>query len=239
MLLLESGYRFHTTAFEWPKNMAPSGFSMKLRKHLKNKRLEKFVQLELDRIVDLQFGMNEAAYHVIVELYDRGNIILTDHEMTILNILRPHVEGEEVRFAVREKYPESRAKESAGPTSIEALREILSNSNPGDYLKKCLNPVLGYGPSVIDHLLTKYNLTEVKLPEAIKPIEPEVSEVVVAPTNKKNKKSQPAKPKKVDPTARIFNMDTDLPTLWTALVEAETMMKEAQATKSKVNDNNH
>lgn len=30
VLLIESGNRFHTTAFEWPKNMAPSGFSMKV-----------------------------------------------------------------------------------------------------------------------------------------------------------------------------------------------------------------
>lgn len=30
VLLLESGNRIHTTAFEWPKNVAPSGFSMKV-----------------------------------------------------------------------------------------------------------------------------------------------------------------------------------------------------------------
>lgn len=30
VLLLESGNRMHTTAFEWPKNVAPSGFSMKV-----------------------------------------------------------------------------------------------------------------------------------------------------------------------------------------------------------------
>lgn len=32
VLLLESGYRFHTTQFEWPKNVAPSGFTMKVSK---------------------------------------------------------------------------------------------------------------------------------------------------------------------------------------------------------------
>lgn len=31
VLLLESGNRIHTTAFEWPKNTAPSGFSMKVK----------------------------------------------------------------------------------------------------------------------------------------------------------------------------------------------------------------
>lgn len=143
-LLLESGNRFHTTAFEWTKNVAPSGFTMKLRKHLKNKRLERFVQLELDRIVDLQFGVGEAAYHIILELYDRGNIILTDHERTILNILRPHVEGEEeVRFAVREKYPESRAKERSGQIALDRVTEFVRAGRPGDTLKRVLNPMLG------------------------------------------------------------------------------------------------
>jgi predicted ribosome quality control (RQC) complex YloA/Tae2 family protein len=52
----------------------------------------------MDRIVDLQFGSGEAAYHVILELYDRGNIVLTDCNLMILNILRPHTEGEEVRY---------------------------------------------------------------------------------------------------------------------------------------------
>ncbi len=30
MLLFESGIRIHTTEFQWPKNPAPSGFSMKV-----------------------------------------------------------------------------------------------------------------------------------------------------------------------------------------------------------------
>lgn len=69
-----------------------------MRKHLKNKRLERLTQVGADRIVDLQFGSGEAAYHVILEVYDRGNIVLTDHEMTTMNILRPHTEGDKIRY---------------------------------------------------------------------------------------------------------------------------------------------
>lgn len=72
-------------------------FFEQLRKHLNNKRLEKLTQLGVDRVVDFQFGTGEAAYHVILELYDRGNIILTDYNWIILNVLRPHTEGEDVR----------------------------------------------------------------------------------------------------------------------------------------------
>ena len=39
-------------------------------------RLEKIEQLGIDRIVDMQFGSGEAAYHVILELYDRVRLRL-------------------------------------------------------------------------------------------------------------------------------------------------------------------
>ena len=72
-------------------------FFFQLRKHLNNKRLESATQLGRDRIINLQFGTGEAAYHIIIELYDRGNIVLTDYEYLILNILRPRTEGEDVK----------------------------------------------------------------------------------------------------------------------------------------------
>lgn len=142
VLLLESGNRFHSTGFEWPKNVAPSGFSMKMRKHLKNKRLESLTQLGTDRIVDLQFGSGEAAYHLILELYDKGNIILTDYELTILYVLRPHTEGDRIKFAVREKYPQDRARAPGAPRK-EQIQEILEKAKVGDTLKKVLLPHLG------------------------------------------------------------------------------------------------
>lgn len=46
-------------------------FSFKCRKHLKGRRLSHVKQLGVDRIVDFTFGYDEAAYHLIVELYDR------------------------------------------------------------------------------------------------------------------------------------------------------------------------
>ncbi|KAG4067961.1 hypothetical protein HA402_010647 [Bradysia odoriphaga] len=218
VLLLESGFRLHKTGFEWPKNMAPSGFTMKLRKHLKNKRLEKLEQLSLDRIISMQFGMGEAAYHVIVELYDRGNIILTDHQKIILNILRPHTEGEEVRFAVREKYPESRAKEITAPETVEQLEIVLRNAAPGDYLKRILNPVLAYGSSLIEHVLSKHDLLDVKLPE------PEKTETVKA-KGKQGKNKETFK--------RYFDYSSDLQTLMNAINEANDIIKLASSTKRK------
>ncbi|OPJ90038.1 nuclear export mediator factor NEMF [Patagioenas fasciata monilis] len=153
-LLLESGIRIHTTEFEWPKNMIPSSFAMKCRKHLKTRRLVSVKQLGIDRIVDFQFGSDEAAYHLIVELYDRGNIVLTDHEYIILNILRFRTdEADDVRFAVRERYPIDNAKAAAPLPTLERLTEIISNAPKGEQLKRILNPHLPYGATLIEHCL--------------------------------------------------------------------------------------
>uniref|UniRef100_A0A182P3X4 NFACT RNA-binding domain-containing protein n=1 Tax=Anopheles epiroticus TaxID=199890 RepID=A0A182P3X4_9DIPT len=216
VLLLESGLRFHTTSFEWPKNVAPSGFTMKMRKHLKNKRLECLRQLGVDRIVDFQFGSGEAAYHIILELYDRGNILLTDCELRILNILRPHVEGEELRFAVREKYPTDRAKQDKGPPSMEQIRAAIEKAHPGDTLRTALNPILEYGASVIDHVLHKQGLFGCRIGGEL-PNDPALP--------KKVKKKQKNIAKEF---AKVFDMETDLAPLMSAINEAESMLREAQ-----------
>ena len=63
---------------------------MKLRKHLRTKKLTAINQLGVDRVIDLQFGYDEYAFHIMVELYASGNVILCDHEYTILSLLRIH-----------------------------------------------------------------------------------------------------------------------------------------------------
>ncbi|KAM4853727.1 ribosome quality control complex subunit NEMF [Thomomys bottae] len=153
-LLLESGIRIHTTEFEWPKNMMPSSFAMKCRKHLKSRRLVSAKQLGMDRIVDFQFGSDEAAYHLIIELYDRGNIVLTDYEYLILNILRFRTdEADDVKFAVRERYPVDHVRAVEPLLTLERLTEVIAKAPKGELLKRVLNPLLPYGSALIEHCL--------------------------------------------------------------------------------------
>uniref|UniRef100_A0A8C4PK77 Ribosome quality control complex subunit NEMF n=1 Tax=Equus asinus asinus TaxID=83772 RepID=A0A8C4PK77_EQUAS len=153
-LLLESGIRIHTTEFEWPKNMMPSSFAMKCRKHLKSRRLVSAKQLGVDRIVDFQFGSDEAAYHLIIELYDRGNIVLTDYEYLILNILRFRTdESDDVKFAVRERYPVDHARAAEPLLTLESLHCILNVKFGRKILKIIPSAFIAYGPALIEHCL--------------------------------------------------------------------------------------
>ena len=51
------------------KPETPSNFTLKLRKHLRTRRLDGLRQLGVDRVVDFSFGQDEACYHLILELY--------------------------------------------------------------------------------------------------------------------------------------------------------------------------
>lgn len=74
VLLIESGKRIHTTEFTRDKGNSPlihssnlinstgehpSNFAMKLRKHIRTKRLVDIQQIGTDRIIDLTFGEGE------------------------------------------------------------------------------------------------------------------------------------------------------------------------------------
>jgi len=81
---------------------------MKLRKHIRTKRLTGINQLGADRSVDFTFGYGETAFHLILELYVSGNLLLTDHEYKILALLRTHSD-QQSKVAMRQTYPLSSA----------------------------------------------------------------------------------------------------------------------------------
>ena len=105
MLLLESGVRLHTTRYARPQEGMPSMFAMKMRKHIKTKRIVAIRQIKSDRVIDFTLGSGEVQVHVILELYAAGNVVLTDKEYRILQVLRVHDFADDVRVRVGETYP--------------------------------------------------------------------------------------------------------------------------------------
>lgn len=129
-LLLESGVRFHTSKYARDASSAsaslPSQFTMKLRKHLRGKRLVALTQLEGDRVVDLTFGADQLQCHLILELYASGNIILTDENYTILSLLRTHKFDEHVTMAVKQVYPIGVLEKKDASDAIQTPAQLCS-----------------------------------------------------------------------------------------------------------------
>ncbi|XP_042390963.1 nuclear export mediator factor NEMF-like isoform X1 [Zingiber officinale] len=132
LLLMESGVRLHTTQYVRDKNITPSGFTLKLRRHIRTRRLEDVRQLGYDRIVLFQFGLGNNAHFVILELYAQGNILLTDSEFTVLTLLRSHRDDDKgLAIMSRHRYP-IEACRVFERTNLMKLKSALACSDPAN-----------------------------------------------------------------------------------------------------------
>ena len=89
-LLIETGKRAHLTGTLPVPPKIPPPFAMLLRKHLDGGRVLSVSQAGLQRIAWLDIGKHNTCYHLVIELFDEGNLVLCDEKWTIIQPLRPH-----------------------------------------------------------------------------------------------------------------------------------------------------
>ncbi|MEM3478752.1 MAG: ribosome rescue protein RqcH [Candidatus Bathyarchaeia archaeon] len=86
-LLVEAGRRIHLTSYDLEKPKKPPGFCMALRKYLENGIIKEVAQYDFERIIEVFIECGGQNYRLIVELFDKGNIILVDPENKVLHAL--------------------------------------------------------------------------------------------------------------------------------------------------------
>ena len=98
-VIIEPGRRLHIADSlpDPPKN--PPSFAMLLRKYLSGGKVLSIRQQGLSRILIIEIGKGETTYHLVIELFDAGNIVLCDQEFTIIKPLWHH------RFRDRDVVP--------------------------------------------------------------------------------------------------------------------------------------
>jgi predicted ribosome quality control (RQC) complex YloA/Tae2 family protein len=125
LLLIESGRRAHLVKEfpDPPKN--PPQYAMLLRKYLSGGKVLAIYQHGLERILIFDVGKGTTIYRLIIELFDEGNVILTDEAFSIIKPLRHH------RFKDREIVPGAvYALTAVDPTaSVENLEAVLKNDD--------------------------------------------------------------------------------------------------------------
>nr|XP_043635680.1 nuclear export mediator factor Nemf [Erigeron canadensis] len=185
MLLMESGVRLHTTQYVRDKSNTPSGFTLKLRKHIRTRRLEDVRQLGYDRIVLFQFGVGANAYYLILELYAQGNILLTDSDFMVLTLLRSHRDDDKgIAIMARHHYPVDicrtfqRVDTAKLHQALTSFKQAAAAADPPPHvtkktssknkdkdnakqptLKLVLGDALGYGPALSEHIILDAALT--------------------------------------------------------------------------------
>ena len=156
-LLVESGVRLHTTAYARDKDPIPSGFTLKLRKHLNQRRITKIEQLGSDRVVVLTCGEGDFESHLVVELYDKGNVVLTDKDHTIVTLLRNSKYDADSRLTVGQTYSIV-PRQEAGAISSAALAEAMRAAEPSTTAMKLLMRQLPLGREIAEHALVSAGL---------------------------------------------------------------------------------
>ncbi|KAL2374924.1 hypothetical protein RJZ57_000586 [Blastomyces gilchristii] len=128
-LIVDTGFRCHLTEYSRTTAAAPSPFIVRLRKFLKTRRVTAVTQVGTDRIIDIE--LSDGNFHVLLEFYAGGNIILTDKEYKIVALHRIVPEGndqEEVRVGLQYVLTNKQNYNGVPPLSIERLRETLEQA---------------------------------------------------------------------------------------------------------------
>ena len=123
-LIIEAGRRAHLVKDlpEPPKN--PPQFAMLLRKYISGGKVLAIRQHGLERILILDIGKGNLTYHLIIELFDEGNVILVNDAYTIIKPLWHH------RFRDREVVPN--VPYLLGSTDPTGSRENLASALKND-----------------------------------------------------------------------------------------------------------
>ncbi len=156
------GECIHITNYKRDKSDYPSSFTMMMRKYMKGATLKKIEQPNFERVVIFKVNRGEEEYNIVVELFNKGNIVVCDEEMTILNSLR-FVKVKDRIIRPHEKYvlPNPRFME-VFTDKIEFSRIVKSSNR--DSIVKTLATEFGLGGKYAEEVCSLADIDKTKEP---------------------------------------------------------------------------
>ena len=126
-LVMQCGSRIHTSQYPLENPTTPPTFPMLLRKRVKGAHVESIKQHNFDRVVEIRVKKDKY-YTIIVELFDKGNIILLDEDNNIiLPLKRKRLSTRDISSKIEYAFPEERGINPITVTEKE-FREIFNDS---------------------------------------------------------------------------------------------------------------
>ncbi|MBI2147489.1 NFACT family protein [Candidatus Woesearchaeota archaeon] len=156
MLRIVPGKWLYLTTIKPANPEKPFGYCLYLRRRLKNARVVSIDQLESERIVDIHLQVKEKdkefKYHLFVELFMKGNVILTDLDGVILSPMENQV-WKDRTIKPKEQYKHPKLAADLFIISKPSFASLLKESKKGQ-LVKCLATDLGLGGMYAEELCT-------------------------------------------------------------------------------------
>lgn len=89
-LVIDNGLKIYVTKYTRNTPPAPSGFIVKMRNYLSNKKLTGLKKIPNERIIVLQFS--NGMFYLSLEFFSSGNLIVLDENLKILQVFRVNEE---------------------------------------------------------------------------------------------------------------------------------------------------
>ena len=126
-MVMQCGSRIHTSQYPLENPTTPPTFPMLLRKRVKGAHVESIKQHNFDRVVEIKVKKDKY-YTIIVELFDKGNIILLDDENNIiLPLKRKRLSARDISSKIEYAFPEERGINPISITEKE-FKEVFNDS---------------------------------------------------------------------------------------------------------------
>ena len=118
----------------------------------------RWAELGSDRVVVLKCGSGDFESNLIIELYDKGNVVLTDSCHNILTLLRNSKFDTDSRLTVGETYSIVPRQEVAHLSS-EALEALMQDADGSTTAMKLMMKALPLGKEMAEHALVSVTAT--------------------------------------------------------------------------------
>ena len=152
-LVMQCGSRIHTSKYSLENPTNPPMFPMLLRKKVKGAHVVSVTQHNFDRIVEIKVKKDKY-YTIIVEIFDKGNIILLDEDNNIISPLkRKQFSGRDISSKREYVFPKERG---INPIIItgERFKEILIE-NDSNIIKTLA--ISGFGSLYAEEIIERAN----------------------------------------------------------------------------------
>ncbi len=154
-LVMQCGSRIHTSQYPLENPTTPPTFPMLLRKRIKGAHVESIKQHNFDRVVEIKVKKDKY-YTIIVELFDKGNIILLDDENNIiLPLKRKQWSHRDISSKKEYIFPEERG---INPITVNEgeFQELFENSESDVVRTLAMN---GLGSLYAEEIIKRANET--------------------------------------------------------------------------------
>ncbi|WP_407378538.1 ribosome rescue protein RqcH [Methanobrevibacter sp.] len=152
-LVMQCGSRIHTSKYPLENPTNPPTFPMLLRKRVKGAHVVSVTQHNFDRVVEIKVKKDNY-YTIVVELFDKGNIILLDEDNNIiLPLKRKHWSTRDISSKKEYIFPEERG---INPITVseEEFKEVFIQNDSDVVRTLAIN---GFGSLYAEEIIERAN----------------------------------------------------------------------------------